>query len=86
LYKEGSRNAERRTKLQTRTGEQRMADNRGNAGAAGAGAVYGLGFIGALVYYIGTANSFWDGVWGVLQSIVWPAFFVYGVMDKLNIP
>ena len=46
----------------------------------------GSGFIGALVYYISTANGFWDGVWGVLQSIVWPAFFVYGVMDKLNIP
>jgi hypothetical protein len=63
-----------------------MSDNRGGAGAAGAGAVYGLGWIGALVYYIGTANSFWDGVWGVLQSFVWPAFFVYGVMDKLNVP
>ena len=63
-----------------------MAGNKGNAGAAGAGAVYGLGFIGALVYYIGSATSFWDGAWGVLQSMVWPAFFVYGVMDKLNIP
>lgn len=64
-----------------------MAEGKsGNAGAAGAGAVYGLGFIGALVYYISTATSFWDGVWGVIQSIVWPAFFVYGVMDKLNIP
>ena len=63
-----------------------MSDNSGNAGAAGAGAVYGLGLIGALVYYIGGANSFWDGIWGVLQAIVWPAFFVYGVMDKLNVP
>ena len=67
-----------------RTSTQRetmMADSRGNAGAAGAGAVYGLGFIGALVYFIGTATSFWDGVWGVLQSLVWPAFFVYGLLD-----
>ena len=63
-----------------------MADGRrGGGGAAGAGAVYGLGMIGALVYYIGTATSFWDGVWGVIQSLVWPAFFVYGVMDKLHI-
>ena len=63
-----------------------MSDRRGNGGgAAGAGAIYGLGFIGALVYYIGTATSFWDGVWGVCQSLVWPAFFVYGVMDKLHI-
>ena len=64
-----------------------MADNKGNAGARRSRErSTGLGFIGALVYYIGTANGFWDGVWGVLQSIVWPAFFVYGVMDKLNIP
>ncbi len=55
------------------------------AGGAGAGAVYGLGFIGALVYYIQTATSFWDGVYGVFQSIVWPAFFVWGVLDKLKL-
>jgi hypothetical protein len=61
-----------------------MADNRGNAGAAGAGAVYGLGFIGALVYFIGSATSFWDGVWGVLQAIVWPAFLVYGLLDLVK--
>jgi len=48
--------------------------------------VYGLGFIGALVYYISTAHGFWDAVWGIVQAIVWPAFFVYGVMDKLNVP
>ena len=34
------------------------------------GAVYGLGFIGALVYYISTANSFWIGFLGFLKSIV----------------
>ena len=47
----------------TDTGSSDMADNKGNAGAAGAGAVYGLGLIGALVHYISTANGFWDGVW-----------------------
>lgn len=62
-----------------------MAGGQG-AGTAGAGAVYGLGLIGALVYYIAGATSFWDGVWGVIQALVWPAFFVYGVMDKLNVP
>jgi len=62
-----------------------MSDSRGNAAGAGGGAVYGLGFIGALVYYIQSATSFWDGVWGVLQAIVWPAFFVYGVLDSLKL-
>lgn len=59
---------------------------QGKRGSGGGGAVYGLGFIGALVYYIDTANGFWDGVWGVIQALVWPAFFVYGVMDGLNVP
>ena len=62
-----------------------MADNKGNAGAAGAGAVYGLGLIGALVYYIGSATSFWDGVWGALQSLVWPALLVHGLLSFLKL-
>ena len=41
------------------------------------GAVYGLGFIGAVVYYLSTAGSFWAGVVGFLKAIVWPAFLVY---------
>lgn len=58
--------------------------NWGGAGGAGGGAAYGLGLIGALVYFIGSATSFWDGVWGVLQSLVWPAFLVYGLLDSLR--
>ncbi len=41
------------------------------------GAFYGLGLIGALIYYITTATSFWGGVFGVLKAIVWPAFLVF---------
>jgi hypothetical protein len=55
------------------------------AGGAGGGAVYGLGFIGALVYYIQSATSFWDGVYGVFQALVWPAFLVYGVLHTLKL-
>jgi hypothetical protein len=62
-----------------------MADGKGNAGAAGAGAVYGLGFIGALVYFIQTATSFWDGAWGVVQSIFWPGFLVWGLLHFLKL-
>jgi hypothetical protein len=49
-----------------------------------AGAVYGLGFIGAAVYYIATATSFWMGVLGFLKAIVWPAFLVYGALKSLG--
>jgi hypothetical protein len=51
-------------------------------GHAGNG-LYGLGFIGALVYYISTANGFWIGVLGVLKALVWPAFLVYNLLKFL---
>jgi hypothetical protein len=39
--------------------------------------VYGLGLIGAAVYFISKATSFGAGVLGFLKAIVWPAYFVY---------
>ena len=46
-------------------------------GNAPAGAVYGLGIIGAAVYFISSAAGFWVGVLGFLKALVWPAFLVY---------
>jgi len=46
-------------------------------------AVYGLGFIGAAVYFISTATGFWMGVLGFLKAIVWPAILVYQAFGKL---
>ena len=57
---------------------------KGCAGGSG-GALYGLGFLGALVYYISTATTFWMGVVGVLKAIVWPAFLVFGAMKFLGL-
>jgi hypothetical protein len=44
------------------------------------GAFYGLGFIGAVIYYISTAAGFWMGVLGFLKALVWPAFLVYAAL------
>lgn len=44
------------------------------------GAIYGLGFIGACVYYIMQAPTFWTGVLGVLKAIVWPAMLVFKLL------
>jgi len=52
-------------------------------GNAPAGAVYGLGFIGAAIYFIAHATSFWIGVLGFLKAIVWPAFLVYEAFKYL---
>jgi hypothetical protein len=58
-----------------------MRRNYGSNGPASA--VYGLGFIGAAVYFIGHADSFWIGVLGFLKAIVWPAFLVYQAFEFL---
>ncbi len=47
-------------------------------------AVYGLGFIGAAIYYISTATGFWHGVLGVLKALVWPAFLVFELLKFLG--
>jgi len=46
-------------------------------------AVYGLGFIGAAIYYISTATTFWIRVLGFLKALVWPAFLVYEALKAL---
>lgn len=49
------------------------------------GAVYGLGLIGAAIYYIQTASSFWDGALGLLKALVWPAMLVYQALQLLKL-
>jgi hypothetical protein len=51
--------------------------------APAASAVYGLGLIGAAIYFISTATSFWIGVLGFLKAIVWPVFIVYEAFKHL---
>jgi hypothetical protein len=46
--------------------------------------VYGLGLIGAWVYYISRATTFRQGVLGFLKGIVWPAFLVYELLEFLD--
>jgi len=50
---------------------------------APSGAVYGLGLIGAAIYFISTATTFWMGVLGFLKAIVWPVFLVYDAFKQL---
>lgn len=57
--------------------KEKIRDNGPNS------AVYGLGFIGAAIYYISTANGFWMGALGFLKAIVWPAFLVYEALKAL---
>jgi len=53
-------------------------------GSAPASAVYGLAFIGAAIYFISHATSFWMGVLGLLKAIVWPAILAYEAFKHLG--
>lgn len=53
-------------------------------GGGASSGVYGLGLIGAAVYFISHATGFWMGVVGFLKALVWPAFLVYGLFKHLG--
>jgi hypothetical protein len=57
--------------------------NPGRATAGGGNAVYGLGLIGALVYFWQQADSFGEYLLAILKGIVWPAFLVYEAFQSL---
>ncbi len=55
-----------------------------NRGDASGGAIYALGVIGAIIYYIQHTDTFLIGAFGVLKAFVWPAFVVYKLIEFLK--
>jgi hypothetical protein len=53
-------------------------------GSGSGGAIYGLGFIGAVIYYLSTATGFWNGVLGFCKALVWPAMLVYDLLKFMH--
>lgn len=45
-------------------------------------ALYGMGFIGALIYFMQAATSFWMVITGFLKALVWPAYVVYKLLES----
>ncbi len=52
---------------------------------AGSGAIYGLGMLGALVYFIAHSTSFLDGLVGIIMAIFWPGVVVYKVLELFRL-
>jgi hypothetical protein len=52
--------------------------------AGAAGAIYGLGILGAWVWFFQQADTFWQYIWAFFQGILWPAFMVYDVFRILH--
>jgi hypothetical protein len=49
------------------------------------GAIYGLGIIGALFYFLQNATTFWLVLVGIFKSIFWPAFVLFKVLTLLQL-
>jgi hypothetical protein len=63
-----------------RTAERRRA----SAPAPCGGAIYGLGLIGAFVYFWQQADGLGEHTVGALKALVWPAFLVYEAFKALQ--
>lgn len=46
------------------------------------GALYFVGFIGALVYWMQAAVGFGAVVTGFLKALVWPAYIIYKLLES----
>ena len=62
--------------------ERKAARHHGGSGIAGG--IYFMAFIGAAVYYIMQATTFWAGVLGFLKAIVWPAMLIFKLFEFLH--
>ncbi len=56
--------------------------HRGNTGMFGG--AYGLAFLGAAVYFIGHATTFWGGVLGFFKALFWPAVVIYRALELMG--
>ena len=48
-------------------------------------AIYGLGVIGALFYFLQNAATFSAVMVGIFKSIFWPAFVLFRVLTELHL-
>lgn len=64
--------------------EARRRRGANQASAGGGNAVYGLGLIGAIVFFWQRADSFGEYLLAVLKALVWPAFLVYEAFQALG--
>jgi hypothetical protein len=49
------------------------------------GSIYGLAFIGALIYFIQQATTFWIGILGFFKALFWPAVLIYKLLEFLKV-
>lgn len=53
-------------------------------GGPGSNAVYGIGLVGALIYYLQHSHTLTEGLFGIVKAILWPGFLIYKVLELLK--
>jgi len=65
------------------TDEEVLKRKNRNVGGA-SGGIYGLAFIGAAVYFISHATTFWMGALGLIKALFWPSVLIYKILEFLK--
>ena len=70
------------TEITSAEGKDEKVNVRVQGGSSGA--VYGLGVIGACMYYINKGSTTQEKVRGFLKALVWPVFLVKQALEFLE--
>ena len=76
---------ENRMTTESNTVEQKQQKSKTVYRGGASDAVYGLGLIGAWIYYLTHATTFWIGVLGIFKGIFWPAVLVYEALKFMGL-
>lgn len=60
-----------------------MARDRGYGPVPG-NALYGLGILGAWVYFWQQADGFWEHALALVEGVIWPALMAYDAFSRLR--
>jgi len=61
-----------------------MTSSNRTGAVAGGGVVYGLGLIGAWIYFWQQAGTLAGHLLAILEGLVWPAFVIYHALAVLH--
>ena len=65
--------------------DRKYGRRHGGGGTGIVGSAYFMAFIGAAVYFIMQATTFWMGVLGFLKALVWPAMLIFKLFEFLKV-
>ncbi len=59
--------------------------NCGKKSSGGESPLYGIGLVGAAFYFLPGSNGLSEWLWHLFQTITWPGFLVYHLLQFIGI-